>query len=274
MMNAKRPQPFSKYTAAELWCDEHISAQMLACHLNPDIDPASRNHAFIQRSAAWIIEHFNLGQGKNVADFGCGPGLYATLFAKTGASVTGIDFSPRSIAYAKEQAAQAGEDIDYVEQNYLNFSSTKRFDLITLIYTDLCVLSPAQRRQLLTIFAAHLAEGGKILLDVAAHAAFNKREEASVTEANFMGGFWSPEDYTGRMDTYLYPEQKLALDKFTIVEEDRTREVYNWMQYFDAATITGELEACGLKVITVYGNVAGEPLTSDSDTIAVVAELA
>ena len=48
IMNDNRPKPFSKYTAVELWCDEHISAQMLACHLNPDIDPASRNHTFIE----------------------------------------------------------------------------------------------------------------------------------------------------------------------------------------------------------------------------------
>ena len=34
----QRPEPFEFYTAADLWTDEHTSKQMLACHLNTDID--------------------------------------------------------------------------------------------------------------------------------------------------------------------------------------------------------------------------------------------
>lgn len=58
-----RPQPFEFYTANELWTDEHTSAQMLAYHLNEDVDLSSRNGAFIDRSVEWIVSDFGVGEG-------------------------------------------------------------------------------------------------------------------------------------------------------------------------------------------------------------------
>jgi len=100
----ERPEPFQFYTASDLWTDEHTSAQMLSCHLNDDIDLSSRNTRFINQSVEWIASRFNVGAGTKIADFGCGPGLYATRLAQRKADVTGIDFSKRSIQYAQEVA--------------------------------------------------------------------------------------------------------------------------------------------------------------------------
>ena len=38
-----------------LWDDDHVSKGMLAAHPDPFGDAASRNHAFIDASAAWIV---------------------------------------------------------------------------------------------------------------------------------------------------------------------------------------------------------------------------
>ena len=92
---SSRPKPFEFYTASDLWADEHTSEKMLAYHLNEEIDVSSRNGGFINRSVDWITSHFNVGAGTKIADFGCGPGLYATRLAQRNADVTGIDFSTR-----------------------------------------------------------------------------------------------------------------------------------------------------------------------------------
>jgi len=60
-----RPKPFEFYTASDLWTDEHTSEQMLAFHLNEDINVSSRNTEFISRSVEWIASHFNVGAGTN-----------------------------------------------------------------------------------------------------------------------------------------------------------------------------------------------------------------
>ena len=46
-------------------------------------------------------------------DLGCGTGTHATYLAQHGWSVLGVDFSPRAIALAREQANRAGVDIDF-----------------------------------------------------------------------------------------------------------------------------------------------------------------
>ncbi len=71
----KRPKPWEFYTARELWADEHTSRQMLAFHLNGEIDVSSRKFSFIDKSVEWISSRFKVGPGTKVIDFGCGPGL-------------------------------------------------------------------------------------------------------------------------------------------------------------------------------------------------------
>lgn len=79
-----KPKPYEYYTTLELWCEPYISKQMLATHLSEDIDLASRKKEFIDRSANWIISHFQIDDNYKICDFGCGPGLYTSSFAKCG----------------------------------------------------------------------------------------------------------------------------------------------------------------------------------------------
>jgi len=267
----RRPKPFETYTASILWDDAYISQNTLAAHLDEKSEPGSRPHAFIQQSADWIAQRFDLAAGLRVADFGCGPGLYASRFAAAGAAVTGIDLSRRSIAYAKGEADKKGLVIDYVQGDYLDVRFDQKFDLITLIYCDLCPLSPAQRRRLLTAFRDLLADGGSVLIDVFSHQAYAGRQETSVYGDRLMGGFWAPGDYRGFMDSFKYDEAKVALDKYTIVEPHQTRTVYNWMQYFSPETLTAEFEQSGLRIVERYSDVAGTPF-ADGDVFAVVAQ--
>ena len=170
-----RPRPFEFYTANELWTDEHTSAQMLAYHLNEEVDLSSRSGAFMDRSVEWIVPHLGVGKGTKIADFGCGPGLYATRLARHGADVTGIDFSKRSIDHACKTAAAEGLSIRYINESYLELELDDRFDLVTMIMCDFCALSPEQRRTMLRKFHGLLAPGGAVLLDVYSLAAFAGR---------------------------------------------------------------------------------------------------
>ena len=266
-----RPKPFEFYTASDLWTDEYTSEQMLSYHLNDSVDLSSRKGPFIDRSVAWIVSHFNLGPTTQVADFGCGPGLYANRLARQGIPVTGIDFSPRSVAYAREVAESENLAVQYVQTNYLDFETEQRFDLIIMIMCDFCVLSPEQRQCMLTKFHAHLKPGGAVLLDVSALPAFDKRQEAATYELNQLYSFWSPNPYYGFVNTFKYEDRKVVLDKYTIVEADRVRTVYNWFQYFSVESLQREFEAVGFSVESVEGDVAGSKYHIDNDEFAIVA---
>ena len=148
----RRPPVFSEYTADRLWQDEHISQRMLELHLDEHAELASRPHEFIDRSVEWMRSRFQIGTNTVVFDYGCGPGLYTSRFARMGADVTGIDFSQRAIQYASEYAAMHGLDMTYILDDYLRWEAARKADLITLIYCDLCPLSPEQRKVLFDKF--------------------------------------------------------------------------------------------------------------------------
>ncbi len=266
-----RPTPFQFYTAEELWTDEHTSKKMLEYHLNETVDLSSRNKDFIARSVKWIVSHFEIEVNTSIADFGCGPGLYTTLFAENTADVTGVDFSRRSIQYARKVAGQKGLDINYFQQNYLEFETKKRFDIITMIFCDFCALSYAQRKALLAKFHKFLKPGGSVLLDVHSLNAFNNRDEVVTYEYNQLDHFWSPKNYYGFLNTFKYEKEKVILDKYTIIEEKRTRVAYNWLQYFSQDSLWEEFEENGFDAVEFYSDVAGSAFSSDSPDMAVVA---
>ena len=265
-----RPEPFEFYTAGDLWTDEHTSKQMLSFHLNEKSDVSSRNMAFVDRSVEWIASHLSVGAGVRIADFGCGPGLYTTRLAKKQADVTGIDFSKRSIQYAQELATREALPIHYVNQNYLDFETDERFALVLMIMCDFCALSPRQRKKMLTKFHTFLVPGGSVLLDVYSLKAFEQREETALYEVNLLNGFWSPNKYYGFLNTFKYEREKVALDKYTLIEADRTRTVYNWLQYFSLEELEREFVECGFTIEELYSDVAGSPFDSEAKEFAVV----
>ena len=218
-----------------------------------------------------MATEFNIGRGYKIADFGCGPGLYATRLAKRGANVTGIDFSKRSIDYAKDVAAREQLNISYVNQNYLEFETEDRFDLVLMIMCDFCALSPTQRKGLLRKFHEILKPSGSVLLDVYSLNAFDQKEQVSTYEHRQLDGFWSKEDYYGFLNTFKYEEEKVILDKYTIIEKARTWTVYNWLQYFSPDALREEFEVNGFKIEEFYSDVAGKPFNSKSAEFAIVA---
>lgn len=266
------PEPFEFYTASDLWTDEHTSKQMLSFHLNEEIDVSSRNAVFIDRSVEWIASHFNIGAGTKIADFGCGPGLYAVRLARRHADVTGVDFSKRSIQHAREVASAEGLSIHYANHNYLEFEIDDRFQLILMIMCDFCALSPSQRTHMLKKFHTLLESGGSVLLDVYSLTAFEQREETAKYEINLLDGFWSLNQYYGFLNTFKYEEEKVILDKYTLVEATRTRTVYNWLQYFTPETLEKELVECGFAVENFYSDVTGSPYKPETAEFAVIAK--
>jgi len=184
--------------------------------------------------------------------------------------VTGIDFSKRSIEYAEGISEKKGLSIRYIHQNYLDFETDDRFHLILMIMCDFCALSPAQRKKMLNKFHTFLEPDGYVLLDVYSLNAFEEREEIARYETNILDGFWSPNKYYGFLNTFKYDMEKVILDKYTLIEADRNRTIYNWLQYFSPEALEKEFVDCGLIIEKVYSDVAGSPFDPKNNEFAVV----
>ena len=293
-------QPPALFTPGEplFWDDPHISAQMLAAHLDPDIDAASRRPETIDRSVEWIMATVGLQPGAAVLDLGCGPGLYASRLAGTGMRVTGVDTSRRSIAYASDFARQHGLDITYRYQNYLELADENQYDVALLIYGDFCPLNPAQRAVLLQNVRRALKPAGRFVLDVSTRecrkhhgwrgsspgdfSCLDGASTATFTEFRLAvqncpnwraleSGFWKPGLHLLLEGGFDYPEQSIWLDQAVVIEEDGKISVYRmWFQDYTPESITAELEASSFAVENLWGDLTGTPYTSNCEWIGLV----
>ena len=247
-------------TDLTLWEDEYISSLLLNAHLNPHIDDASRNHEFINNSAQWILSRIkNHG---SLLDLGCGPGLYTTIFSKSIDSVTGIDFSKRSIEYAKGTDPKS----TYIKQNYLEFKPQSQYDTITMIHCELGSLSKSDRKHLLQTIKHALKEDGRFIFDIFSPQQLTKFQE-SKTWVNRKRGFFTDTTHTELIFNVIYPDN-ISLRQSIIIKEDEVKTYRQWYQYLDLASITQELEDVGLKVFSVHENLCGEEYTHFSSTLA------
>ncbi len=265
----QKPAPFTPGEPL-FWNDPHISKQMLKVHLDPAIEAASRRAETIDRSVQWITEMLGLKTGEAVLDLGCGPGLYASRFARTGLQVTGVDYSHSSIDYARRYASENKLNIDYRFQNYLELDEKNLYDAVFLIYGDFCPLNPQQRSTLLKNIHRALKPGGRFVLDVTTREHRRKYGNKNGWYA-LESGFWKPSPHLVLEEGFDYPEQSVWLDQYIVVEGDGKVSVYrNWFQDYTPETITAELMQGGFSVESLWGDLTGGSYTSDCEWIGLV----
>jgi len=265
----QKPAPFTPGEPL-FWNDPHISSQLLGVHLDPDIEAASRRPETIDRSVQWLIQTLGLRTGASLLDLGCGPGLYASRFARAGFKVTGVDYSRRSIEYATKYAAENGLQITYRYQNYLELDDENQYDAAFLIYGDFCPLSFEQRSKLLQNIHRALKPGGRFVLDVSTREHRRKHGNRNAWYAA-ESGFWKPSPHLVLEEGFDYPEQSIWLDQYTVIEGDGKISIYrNWFQDYTPETISKELEQGSFPVESLWGDLTGQHYTPDSEWIGVV----
>ena len=256
-------------SSAPFWDDEHISKHMLKAHLDPELDAASRRHGFIEQSAEWIAQYCNVRPGMRLLDLGCGPGLYAEKFSRLGFSVTGLDFSRRSIKYAMEHAEVEKLPVEYEYRNYLDMDYQDVFDAAVLIYCDFGVLPPENRKVLLQKIYKALKNNGIFIVDGDSMKYGTKLKEMKSVEY-LDQGFWSGEPHVCIQRNYQYPETNNYVEQYVIVTDDACQCYNNWNQLFTAESLERELREAGFETVAFFDDVCGRPFTGESDTICAV----
>ena len=271
MSYLKKPELYAA-SSSKFWDDEHISKSMLAAHLDPDWEAASRKHAFIDQSVVWINEIAPSKKYPNLLDLGCGPGLYAEQFYEKGYEVTAIDLSPRSISYGEQIAKENGHKIHYLCQNYLEIEYFQEFDLITLIYCDFSALSHNQRKTLLEKIYAALKSGGKFIFDVFTTKNYEGKRESQSWYLNQGSGFWKDDTHLCLEAHYIY-EDEIRLDQHIVIDRDDHINVYRiWDRSYTKDLIKEELEKAGFEKIQFFSDVSGKPYEENSKTMCIVVE--
>ncbi len=260
-----KPKLYAPSTG-KLWDDEHISKGMLEAHLNPNWHAATRKRDFVDKSVKWISSIAQPTQFEQLLDLGCGPGIYAERFRKAGYTVTGIDFSKRSIEYAKEQTLLNKSNIKYYYQNYLTIDYIEQFDVITLIYCDYAPLSITDRLILLRKVHQALKPNGKFIFDV--FTPLMRKAESHTWYYSAESGFWNEKPHICLDSVYQYDDEDNTELRQSIVITEDTVNCYNiWDHYFTKEALISELQPTGFSSFEFYGDIAGKKFSDIGETI-------
>ena len=105
--------------------------------------------------------------GGPVLELACGTGRLTLPLARAGLAITGLDLSQPMLEVAREKAALENLNIEWVRADMRDFSLGRKFSLILLPYNSLEHLhDAASLRALFAQVRAHLASGGRFILDV------------------------------------------------------------------------------------------------------------
>lgn len=262
---SKKPKLYAPSTD-KFWDDDHISKGMLEAHLNPDWNAATRKHDFVDKSVRWITSIAQPAQFQQLLDLGCGPGIYAERFHKAGYTVTGIDFSKRSIEYAQERTLLNKSNIQYYYQNYLTIDYTEQFDVITLIYCDYAPLSITDRLILLRKVYQALKPNGKFIFDV--FTPLMRKEENHSWYYSEESGFWNQKPHFCLNSVYQYDDEDNTELRQSIVLTEDTINCYNiWDHYFTKEKLISEIQPIGFNILEFYGDIAGQEFSDTGETI-------
>lgn len=296
-INQKPATPFEPYTAAALWTDPHIGRRML--QLNVDLDLGIRFGLGSKQTAIhWMVSHFSIGAGTKILVLGSGSGVYAEAFAQAGAHVTGVDFSPFAIDYARQRARENRLTIDYVQEDYLTYQTKETFSLIFFFGRNLSALSFTQRKKLLSKIHEWLAPGGQLFVDVYTpfrfHQVIEKRSAEYHPDYTPLDlpdpfsyqprngaytysageGFWSSDPYYLFLDTFKYEVEgiKVFVEKYSLFEPSRHRVFACWIACYDLHQVREFLAPHQLEVTEWYANKEGRAYDLEAGALAVVAK--
>ena len=101
--------------------------------------------------------------GRRVLELGCGGGQCCIAFARRGAIVTGVDFSPEAIGRAKQLYGRL-ENLSLVQGDAFKMPEawTGRFDVV-FEHTCFCAVSPDRRNELVRQWRRVLVPMGHLL---------------------------------------------------------------------------------------------------------------
>jgi len=255
------------------WNEPGFSARMLKEHLTQDHDAASRRTEMIEAHINWIHQEALEGRPGKLLDLGCGPGLYASRLQQLGHQVTGIDYSPASIAYAREQAAQQELEITYIHEDIRKADYGNNFSNAMLIYGETNVFKPADIRKILGKIYAALTPGGKLILEPHTFKAIKEIGNKPPSWFTSEGGLFSPNPHLVLTENFWDEEQSAATIRHYVVEA-ATGNVIRYAQSMQAYTDDDYrklLADVGFTAIQFFPSLTGIPDPEQKYLIAITA---
>jgi SAM-dependent methyltransferase len=237
------------------WNDPAFSARMLREHLDESHGAASRQAAERAAQLDWLWARLALAPGRRLLDLTCGPGLYAVPLAQRGVGVTGVDFSPASIAHARQLAEAegvAGQCV-FVEADVRDFEpEAAAYDAALFLYGQLAVFPREQAAALLAKAARALRPGGRLVVELLDPAQIDRKDSTWWFADD--KGLWGERPFLHLGERRWEAAERASVERFTTLDltTGALSEIVLCDQSYEVAEMTALLRAAGFAAVEVY----------------------
>lgn len=256
-----RPLPFA-YGGNLPWDEPEFSARMLREHLTQDHGAASRKAGEIQLQVDWLWRNLGLEPEHHLLDVTCGPGLYAVEFASRGLMVTGTDFGPAAVAYARQLATNNNveERVKIIETDVRTWEyPAETFDHAILLYGQLAVMTKSEAQTVLNGICQTLKPGGRLVVELLNQEKVDKKDSTWwYTDENRL---WGDAPFMLLGERKWYADEKISLERYYTVhlETGQLDEVVLCDQTYETSEMAKMLTDAGfnhVKIFEKWGNLS------------------
>jgi len=254
------------------WDDPAFAERMLREHLSQEHDAASRRAETIDGHVAWIHTHVLGERSTRILDLGCGPGLYSSRLARLGHTCVGVDFSPASLAYARQTAEAEGLACEYRQGDLRSTGYGTGYGLAMQIYGETNVFTRADAEIILRKCREALADNGVLLLEVHTFEVVERTGRAPATWYTAREGLFSDRPHLCLTESFWDPDVHACTTGYRIID-GATSEVTVYASSIQGYTEDGYrtlLTDCGFREVEILPSLTGDP-APDSDFIVLLA---
>jgi SAM-dependent methyltransferase len=256
------------------WNDPDFSRRMLSEHLSQEHDAASRRFEIIDKHVKWIHNQVLKGNPTRVLDLGCGPGLYTNRLARLGHRCVGIDFSPASIEYAREQAEEAGLECTYIHQDIREGDYGDEYGLVMSIFGELNVFRPREVRSTLEKACRALLPDGFLLLEPHTYEAVVNIGKQHPSWYSAEEGLFSEEPHLYLQESFWDTSENVAIQRYYIIDAATGKVARHSasMQAYTDEEYRSLLAECGFGKVVFFSSLDGSTGRPEDNLMAILSQ--
>jgi SAM-dependent methyltransferase len=205
-------------------------------------------------------------KGHSILDLACGPGRHSVVLAKKGFRVTGVDLSPFLLAKARERAASAGVEIEWIHDDMRSFSRPEAFDLCLSLFTSFGYFENKQDDMaVLRNIHGGLFPGGACLIDVAGKEWLAKHFQPTTSH--------ELDDGTLIIERHeIYDDWSRIKNQWILLKEGRAREYRLQHTIYSAQELKDRLLDAGFSSVRICGDFDGNEYGPDARRLIAIAQ--
>ena len=252
------------------WNEPGFSRRMLKYHLSQDHDLASRRFSIIDKHVKFIDSI--AGGATKALDLGCGPGFYTSRLTSLGYRCRGIDFSPASIEYAKLRAEEAGQEIEYVNEDIKTTRYGEGYGLVVLIYGEFNVFKEEDIRAVLRKVYDSLEEGGVFIAEPHTFEAVKSFGEAPPSWHSGESMLFSDEPHLVLTESFWDEGQRATINRYIVVDAASAEVTFHadTMQAYTNEEYEALLRDAGFSEVEFHDSLTGDEEDRNEQLMVIV----